>query len=245
MRLAISAVGLMLLLLCDPSAAAKRTIEWEDLLGCANTVEFDDTKYDEMALRNTIDVLFNVPPFPSVEYVAKPEDIAKLDLERLKSECTDTLARAEGLTLISLSGLKDYWSTKIEQLRDACAYGAIEIRGYTDPSALREYRPAAASCSRYVDALEGKTDIVPVWRETIAESCRRNIDPSKCVSGNLAKGSGPNAAEWIRLFVHSFGWNNCANKFMKVNTSKDEPVRSELERRFKRLFKTKRDETCH
>src|SRR5262245_54024586 len=98
---------------------------------------------------------------------------------------------------------------------------------------------------RYVDALEGKTDIVQIWRDTITESCRRNLDPAKCASGNLAYGSRSNAMEWIRLYVYSFGWNNCANKFMKVNVTKNEPVRSELERRFKRLFKTKRDETCH
>jgi len=245
MRIAAFATMSALLLPCDPSAAAKRIIAWKDVMECANTVEFDDRKHDEAALRNTIEVIFEDAPLLPVLHVTKPEDIATLDLDRFKAECATTIARAEGLSLIALPGLKEYWTARVEQLRDACAFGTIRIRGFSDPAALREYQPAEAACSRYVDALEGKTDIVQIWRDTITESCRRNLDPAKCASGNLAYGSRSNAMEWIRLYVYSFGWNNCANKFRKVNVTKNEPVRSELERRFKRLFKTKRDETCH
>jgi hypothetical protein len=246
MRFATLAIFAALLLTCDPSAAARRTITWEDVMTCVNTVEFDDAKYQETAVRNTIEVIFD-PPILPVVHVPKPEDMAKLDLDQFKTECTNAVTRAEGLRLISLPGLQDYWAAKVEQMRDACAYGIIEIRGFSDPAALREYQPAATSCSRYVDALEGKTDIVQVWRDTITESCRRNLDPARCASNSLAEGNGPNGAEWIRLYVYGFGWNNCANKFRveNINYEKSESMRSELEKRFKRLFKTTRDKSCH
>lgn len=240
MRLAASAVSAALLLACDPSAAAQRTISWDDET-CANTVAFDDAKYDETALRNTIGLLFWMAPVeaPPADSVFKPEDIARLDLDRFKAACTDALARADQTLFIALPELKAYWATKVDEIRDMCAFEIAKIRAHREPSALREYKPAAA-CSRFVDALEGKTDLVQTWRNTVTESCRNNADPKTCISNNLASGSGPDATDWMRLYVLNFGWNNCATKYLKINTAKTEGMRSALQQRFKRLFKVRR-----
>jgi hypothetical protein len=236
MRPAVFALSAALVLPCDPLAAAKRILTWEDATGCLNTIEFDDAKYQDSALRNTIKVLFDPLTLPFIQAPA-PEDMAKLDLDPLTAQCTTALAHYEGLSLIPLPGIRDYWRAKVEQIRDGCAFGMAEIRGYRDPAALREYQPAAAPCSRYVDALEGKIDISQVWRDLITEACRGNTDPAKCTSFGLAFGSRPNGVRW---FVHSYGWNICATKFMKINSPKDAAARLEIAQRFKRLFKMKR-----
>lgn len=241
MRLAASALSAALLLACDPSAAAQRTISWEDET-CANTVEFDDAKYDETALRNTIGLLFWMAPVegPSPEAVFKPEDIAKLDLDRFKAACADALARADQVPFMALPDLKAYWATKVDEIRDSCAFETAKIRAHREPGALRDYKPAAA-CSRYVDALEGKVDLVQTWRNTIAESCRKNADPKTCTSNNVASGNGPDGKEWMRLYVLEYGWNNCAVRYLKVNNAtKAQAMRTALQQRFKRLFKIKR-----
>lgn len=240
MKIAAFATVLAFLLACEPSAAAKRTITWEDEM-CVNTIEFDDTKYQETTLRNTIGLLFTAPPVeaPSAEPVFKPEDIAKLDPDRFSAACTDALARVDQVAFLPLPDLKAYWATKVDEIRDTCAFELAKMRAHREPSALREYKPAAA-CSRYVDALEGKTDLVQVWRNTITESCRNNADPKGCASRNLAEGSGPNATQWIRLYVLSYGWNNCAVAYLKINTAKTEGARSALQQRFSRLFKIKK-----
>src|SRR5262245_32560364 len=189
MRLATFAVSAALILPCEPSAAAQRTIAWEDEM-CANSLQFDDAKYDETALRNTIGLLFWMAPVeaPAPEAVFKPEDIAKLDLNRFKAACADALARAEQVPFIALPDLKAYWAAKVDEIRDSCAFETAKIRAHREPGALREYTPAAA-CSRYVDALEGKIDLDQTWRNTIAESCRKNADPKACASNNLASGN--------------------------------------------------------
>ena len=240
MRPVAFALSAALLLPCDPSAAAQRTLSWEDEM-CSNSLEYDDVKYDEVALRNTIGLLFSTAPVetPSADLVFKPEDIAKLDLDRFKAACADALARAAQVTFIALPELKAYWATKVDEIRDSCAFEFAKIRAHREPGALRDYKPAAA-CSRFVDALEGKTDLAQTWRGTITESCRNNADPKTCTSSNLAKGTGANGAEWMRLYVLDFGWNNCAVKYLKVNTAKTEGMRSALQQRFKRLFKIKR-----
>ena len=152
MRIAALATVSALLLACEPSAAAKRTITWEDEM-CVNTIEFDDAKYQETALRNTIGLLFSAPPVetPSVEPVFKPEDVAKLDLDRFSAACADALARVDQVPFLPLPDLKAYWASKVDEIRDRCAFEIAKIRAHREPSALRDYKPAAA-CSRYVDA---------------------------------------------------------------------------------------------
>jgi hypothetical protein len=240
MRIAALATVSALLLACDSSAAAKRTITWEDEM-CVNTIEFDDAKHQETALRNTIGLLFATPPVetPSAEPVFKPEDVAKLDLDRFSAACADALARVDQVPFLPLPDLKAYWASKVDEIRDMCAFETAKIRAHREPGALREYKPAAA-CSRYVDALEGKTDLAQTWRNTITESCRNNADPKACASRNLADGNGPNGTQWMRLYVLSYGWNNCAVPYVKVNTAKTEGARSALQQRFKRLFKVKK-----
>src|SRR5262245_9249391 len=95
MRPVALALSAALLLACDPSSAAKRTMSWEDEM-CSNSLEFDDAKYDEAALRNTIGLPFAAAPVetPSADPVFNPEDIAKLDLDRFKAACAEALTRA-------------------------------------------------------------------------------------------------------------------------------------------------------
>jgi hypothetical protein len=241
MKLAALTISAGLVLAGDPSIAAKRTITWDDEM-CSNSLEFDDTKYDETALRNTVGLLFGTAPVeaPPIESVFKLEDVAKLDPDRLQAACTDALARTEQARFLALPELKAYWASKVEAIRDQCAFEIAKVRAYREQAAaLREYRPAAA-CSRYVDALEGKVDLAQTWRDTIAENCRKNADPSGCSRRNLANGSGPNGPEWIRIYVMEFGWNNCAVKYLKINTVKTEGLRTTLQQRFKRLFKIKK-----
>jgi hypothetical protein len=242
MRLAAFTVSAALLLPCAVSTAAQRTIAWDDEM-CANTVEFDDAKYDETTLRNTIGLLFWMAPVeaPAPETVFKPEDVAKLDLDRFKAACADALARADQVPFIALPDVKAYWATKVDEIRDSCAFEIAKVRAHRgEPGALRDYTPAAA-CSRYVDALEGKADLVQTWRNTITESCRKNADPKSCTSNNLASGNGPKGAEWMRLYVLEYGWNNCAVKYLKVNNAaKAQTMRTALQQRFKRLFKIKK-----
>jgi hypothetical protein len=232
-----------LLFACEGVEAAKRTIAWEDEM-CSNTLEFDDSKHDETALRNTIALLFGEPPVvaPSVAPVLAPDDVTKVDRESFDAACADALARAPKVRFVALPKLEAFWAARIDEIRDSCAFESAKMSAYREPSALRLYQPAAAACARFVDALEGKTDLGETWRTTIVESCRRNADPKACTSRNLTQGNGPRGPEWMRLYVLSFGWNNCAVRFLKVNVNAPgkEQTRMALQQQFERLFKIKK-----
>ena len=113
------------------------------------------------------------------------------------------------------------------------------MRGMTNPSALRDYKPAAPVCSDYIDALEGKTDFEQAWTRTVDANCRENSDPSSCRRRQDMEAKLPDGAVRKRLFMIGFGWNNCAVKLMRINKLEDQrnSMRESLIREFKKRFK--------
>jgi hypothetical protein len=100
---------------------------------------------------------------------------------------------------------------------------------------------SAAPCSSLVDALEGKTDIMRVWREAVDASCRNNTQPNVCVSTEIANSQKPNGMAWVRYYLLYSAWNNCANNYVRAFDSGGAipDRRAALEKRFRRLFKVR------
>jgi hypothetical protein len=225
------------------SSAAERTLSW---MGdaCRNTIRFNPARHNETLLQNTIHLLFGPADFaaPSVFPAFKPADIAKLDLDKVKRECADALDRASQLKFIAIPGIEEYHRASIDVVKDVCEFEAVKIRGYTDPSALREYRPAAA-CGHFVDALEGKSDIMTVWRETLEENCKRNGSPSQCVSREVANSQWSDGMLWRRLYLMS-SWNNCAIRYniRNADAKRLEQAHAEIEAQFRRLLRVREDQ---
>jgi len=234
----------VLLAICDGAPAAERMLSWKDDIDCRHTVSFDPVKYDEARLRNTVNLLVGHSDFeaPVASLPFDPQSIAKLDLDRTNQECGKALETASRLKFIPLKGIEDYRRAKIAEIKDACEFETIKIRGFQDVSALHEYRPAAA-CSHFIEALEGKGDIMTVFRETLDRNCARNASPAQCVGRELANSQKTDGMEWVRLYLMTFGWNNCANKFTSrsADHKKLEQMRTELEGQFRRAFKVTKD----
>src|SRR6516164_2523125 len=79
-------------------------------------------------------------------------------------------------------------------------------------------------------ALEGKTDMTSVFRDTVSAVCSTNGSPASCVQRALASDA--------RVFLLEFGWENCAVKYMKINSDRmrREQMRDQLEKQFRRSF---------
>ena len=227
----------------DSTLAAERSLSWDDEL-CHNTIRFDPGKYDEARLRNTVHLLFGPPDFqaPIASLPFDPQSIAKVDLDKTSRQCRTALEVGGQVQFIPLRGIEDYRRAKIAEIKDACEFETTKIRGLGDPSALREYQPAAA-CSHFIDALEGNGDIMTVFRETLDRNCSRNVSPASCVEKQLANAQKSDGMAWVRLYLTTFGWNNCATKFTSRNadSKKLEQMRVELEGQFRRAFKVVKD----
>jgi len=221
----------------NSASAAQKSVSWNDE-ACVHRISFDPAKYDEKRLKHTINLLFEATKFeaPVPPFVGEPKAIAGLDLGKFDQQCSAALKTVREFELLPLTGIEDYRRAKADETEDACRFGNIEIRGYRDPSALREYTRAPA-CSHFIDALEGKSDIMKVFRETVAQQCSDNASPQKCRDSTLKEADKPDGKERVRLNLMTFGWSNCANKSTVRYDSKPlDQMRAGLEKQFRRMF---------
>ena len=237
--------AVLALLISNNAQAAQRTITWQDGMFCQFEIKFDPTKDDEEKLRNTINVVFldgfYKKDFPDIA-LDHPGGHLVSNPTKYQKACELTKDKATNLRVIDLPGIEDYRKLKLEQLEDWCTFNTLEsIAASGNPSALREYTPAAERCSPFIDALEGKTDIHAVWRDMINSLCRNNSRPETCRDGFISAERGPNPAERIKLDVLTFGWQNCANSDLKINSAEKnaELMKIALEKSFRRRFRVK------
>ncbi|NPU68725.1 hypothetical protein HL667_27240 [Bradyrhizobium sp. 83012] len=222
--------------------AAERTMSWDN--GCRFTVRYDPAKHDETRLRNTVRLLFGPSDFdsPGTLPAFDPKAVAALDADKIDRACKATLDAAARLEFIALSGVDDYRRAKMAELKDSCDFDLAHTRGFKTPSALRDYQPAAA-CARFVDAIEGKTDLQQMFRQTVDKGCANNASPKACVARYAAEAQMADGAERMRIYLVNFGWSNCAINYNLRNTGekKMEAMRSALETQFRKMFKVKQD----
>ena len=229
------------LALGNSASAAEKSVSWTDD-ACTHSVRFDPAKHDEKRLKNTIQLVFPAPDFgaPIVPHVPDPQAVARLDPGKFDQQCSKVLKTTRELELVPLKGIEDYRRAKVDEFEDACRFGNAEIRGLRNPSALREYT-RAPSCSHFIDALEGKSDMMKVFRETAAQQCSNNASPQRCRDETLKEAEKPDGAARVRLNLTTFGWNNCAIKFTVGYDSlkSQEQMRSSLQKQFRQMFKVR------
>ncbi|GLH82496.1 hypothetical protein SSBR45G_74050 [Bradyrhizobium sp. SSBR45G] len=222
--------------------AAERTMSWDS--GCRFSIRFDPAKQDETRLRNTVHLLFGPSDFdsPGPTPAFEPKAVAALDPDKIERACKAALDVAARLEFIALPGVDDYRRARMAELKDSCDFELAQTRGFKTASALRDYQPAAA-CVRFVDAIEGKTDLQQVFRQTVEQGCANNASPKACVARYLAEAQKADGPERMRIYLVNFGWSNCAINYNLRNTGekKMEQMRSALETQFRKMFKVKQD----
>jgi hypothetical protein len=236
MKLTAPTTLTIILALCGAAAAAQ--VGWEDD-ACDYKVTFDAKKIDKDALQGTIDLVFRQQPTVLGGMYQTPEQAETADLGELQKKCSEAIDGRKSLKLLPLPGIEDYRTAVVEDLRDTCEREVAGMRAIKDAKALRDYKPAVATCAEYIDALEGKTDFERVFRKTNEQSCQNNASPAACRNRTIADGQRPDGAERKRLFVLTFGWSNCAVNLPTAapQEQKRKAQQASLAKAFRRQFK--------
>jgi len=236
MKLTAPITLVTILALCGAAVAAQTG--WGDD-ACDYKVTFDAKKIDKAALEGTIDLLFKQQPVVLGGMYQTPEEAATADLGELQKKCSDAVDGRKSLKLLPLPGIEDYRTAVVEDLRDTCEREVAGMRAVKGEQALRNYKPAVAACSEYIDALEGKTDFERIFRKTNEQSCQNNASPAACRNRAIAEGQKPDGAERKRLHVLNFGWSNCAVNLPTVaaQDQKRKERQASLAKAFRRQFK--------
>jgi hypothetical protein len=201
---------------------------------CSYRLQFNPAKQSEDAVGSTARLLFNWEDFRAPFGAFPDQDTySEFDFDEYQQQCTNAVSRLNETTFVPLSGIEAYRRSLIEEFKDTCEFETIKVRGFSSPAALRDYRPAS-SCTRFIDALEGRTDTRAFFREFVAESCKKNSSPARCVEELSAKDP--------HFLLLTFGWGNCANQYTSRNNAdgaQRERMRTRLQTQFSRLFKVK------
>ncbi|MFG1463804.1 hypothetical protein V5F77_12990 [Xanthobacter sp. DSM 24535] len=222
----------ILLLAClwsGAAGAAQKSVSFADG-ACSGTVWFDPARTDEKRLRDTLSLIYDytLSAAPSPRLPAKPADMARVTSAPYAAKCARIAAGAAALNPLDLEGAQAFHAKVKDAIADFCAFNIAKLEAFSAPAALRGYTPAPAACARYVDALEGQGDLVAVWRESVAAACAGNANPKACAARELRHASVPDSAAWMRLYLITHAWNNCAVPALKVNDPAGEAARTEL-----------------
>lgn len=216
----------------SPASGEMKAIEWMGEV-CRTRVEFDPAKDDELSVRNTTDVVFGTTLArilgalpdqsrrPAFDAWDEPKSLAAL--REYQQRCDEDLEAQSREKVIDLPSMSASRNATIAGQRDFCRFQSTATQAALgDYSALREYTLANADCSHYVDALEGKTSLEIVWRQTVENLCTRNGDPSGCLSRWFADATGPERTSRMMSYVLTYGWRNCAVRYLHWNRMDDE-----------------------
>jgi hypothetical protein len=188
---------------------------------CKYDFRFDPKKDDAQRVSNTLDVAFGTKFVLQLLGVpSSPNDPARWPQFRddVSNFCARTIKRVTELATLDLPAVEEYRAASLERLRDECDLNTAQARAALgEPSALRNYTKSAPKCSRFIEALEG-TDTKTVWHDVIDASCQKNGAPDACRARHLDAETKPNAADWIKLDLLTFGWQNCSVPFLSANS---------------------------
>jgi hypothetical protein len=235
--------GVCVLALASPAQAKQKTHSWTNGM-CEVTIRYDDAKVKQKPLLDTLYLLTQAYDslYVGAGLVSTPDDITRLDRAELLRQCADRKTKLSNLELLQIPLLKG----KLEPLRKdmlnmqdkLCNFDDIHLRGYTDPSALREYK-GAPQCENFIDAIDDDAKLEPAWRAYINTLCANNASFEDCSQRELKKAKLPDAKAHMRITLTAFGWNNCVNPTVWGNS---DALRTRLEtasKKFETYFKAK------
>lgn len=235
MRATILLLGVLVTCLAAGAANAQtRTFTWVDGM-CDGTLRYDPKKLDVRALDATTKIVSSDATIPVAPHIVTPAEVAKIDIAAFDRECANELDRLRQTTL-PIEGIEEYRALRVRHVEDACAFGRALLRGYSDPKVLRTYTPASPLCDRYIDALEGKSDLDSAWRRAVDEGCATNASPKRCKARYEAEAARPDGEAHKRLYLTTFGWSNCAINSIAYNTDAGTTARKALQAKLSKAF---------
>lgn len=228
---------LIFLILCGLRVSAQiKKLKWEIEL-CEFEGTYDSTKYTEAQLRDTKKLLSGIGGL-SLSYDPTPrkfEDIGKLSLEQLEAEYLDKLKELQNLKLVK----GDFWvklrQDKIKELNQLYMLSKITMKGYTDPSALKEFDRASCCIDFYAQPLiDGGDYLLTTWEKVNMDTRSHNGNPQRIENIFNQQNASPDKLKYARMEVMTFGWWNCANS-MRYHLEYDEKQTEEYNKLFKNV----------
>lgn len=182
---------------------------------CECTAKFDTTKYTRKELRNTIDSLWWAPNIEYSSTAWKLEDIQKLNVEDLRTECKEKKNKIQTIQFVKNPFWNKLLAERIQFYESSCRLKEYTIQAYSNPKILLEYELVDSTCIYYRDALiAGGDQLIDAWFILHEKQKKNNGSPENLQRRFDTKYYSDNRLEYARMEIMTFGWWNNANHLL-------------------------------
>lgn len=209
--------------------ATLRTFTWQDEV-CLNTGTFPAGAYTQRQLRDTYQLTSGIlltTNTVAFDFGSYNDAYFKRAAASLEHEHDSLATLLRGLQVVP----NPYWrrmkQLRERQLAEEYAFHKAQLEGYFHPESWRRNQ-YYAHCTAYADALASADTVLVLkaWRKLVDEEKRNNGYPEALEQEFARASARPEAFEYAKMKLMTFGWGNCANSLSQYNRldEKGEPV---------------------
>lgn len=179
---------------------------------CDYLGEYNPEIYSQTQLQNTFDYLLFSSYINTPSTAWKLEDIPKLTIDSLYSECKYRIHQLDSLDFV----VSDFWEqvrkNRIKEISETCNLKALTIIAYKNPDTLMSFIQQDSLTTLFRNALIiGGEQLLDSWKILNEIQKSKNGYPDKVQSKFDAQINSSRKMEYARLAVIQFGWWNHAN----------------------------------
>ena len=230
-----------ILFLCSaPLFAQTAKFRWTTDL-CEYEGVFDQKKHTRAQLQNTHKMMMSGSfDLGNDAVIWKFEEIANLNVAALDAEFNLKTAQLKNLDIANSAYWKRFKQKNLTELEQVYRLSKTTMLAYTNPAEIKQYTHAESCVNLYADPLiNGGDELLKVWLQVNETSRRNNADPKRLQTIFEQQLNSQDKFKYAQVEVMTFGWWNCANKFVERTTSDEQP-----QKEFNKLFKTVKTIYC-
>jgi hypothetical protein len=218
------------------SSATTSTFVWTTEL-CENKGSYDSLKYSREQLQNTYDLWFRFSgiALETDGTANKPEEISKLDANKLASEYQKQKKYFSQMVIVNVPYWQKLKEQRIQELEDEYELKKITIESYSNPAVLNTNR-FSKSCPDFVKALTSKdtAELMAFWKSFAEKQSLKNGSPESYMARFYENFNADNRLVYAKIDLITYGWWNCVNQTLP-HRSRDEEVEAEFDKLFSNI----------
>lgn len=204
-------LAIAIILVTTAASCSKSTFIYDEGM-CSYTGKYSPKKITQNEIQNTLDQLIRPSYIEAKSTAWELEDVAKLDLEALKAECTTRLSELQTLSFPDTENIVRLKESRIQELNETCEAKILTIIAYESPDTLMSFETEDEQINLFRTGLiNGGDDLITAWREVVRIQKSRNGYPERIQAEFEEQFKSPEKMEYARLTVMMFGWWNHVN----------------------------------
>jgi hypothetical protein len=206
---------------------------------CTVTALYDVSKYSELELRGTLElILFG--GWKTSTVVFDKGGLERLSVGKLDNEYVKKKEFLDSLQTVNVPFWKEFKQLRMKELEEQYKLRRIDVKAYTNPQILllSDY---GEDCLQYAKALNesDNSKVLAVWHELHEKQKLENLSPDRLEKEFQSQYHSKDSLIYAKLDLMESGWHNCANKKI-VHVS----ITEETEKKFEELFESVVNRDC-